>query len=58
MPGNRAGRGAGAGAGHRPHPGGGLDALVTSRYRLDEVNQGCRDLTGGKNLRGVMIIDH
>src|SRR5215471_10624818 len=35
-----------------------LDELVTSKYRLDEVNQGYRDLTWGKNLRGVMIIDH
>ena len=35
-----------------------LDELVTSRYRLEEVNQGYRDLTDGKNLRGVMIIDH
>jgi len=35
-----------------------LDELVTSKYRLDEVNQGYRDLTEGKNLRGVMIIDH
>jgi S-(hydroxymethyl)glutathione dehydrogenase/alcohol dehydrogenase len=35
-----------------------LDELVTNRYRLDEVNQGYRDLTDGKNLRGVMIIDH
>jgi alcohol dehydrogenase (nicotinoprotein) len=35
-----------------------LDELVTNRYRLDEVSQGYRDLTDGKNLRGVMIIDH
>jgi Zn-dependent alcohol dehydrogenase len=34
-----------------------LDELVTNRYRLEEVNQGYRDLTDGKNLRGVMIID-
>jgi alcohol dehydrogenase (nicotinoprotein) len=35
-----------------------LDELVTNRYRLEEVNQGYRDLTDGKNLRGVVIIDH
>ena len=35
-----------------------LDELVTNRYGLEEVNQGYRDLTDGKNLRGVMNIDH
>lgn len=35
-----------------------LDELVTNRYQLEEVSQGYRDLTDGKNLRGVMIIDH
>src|SRR5690348_5294958 len=35
-----------------------LDELITNRYQLDEVNQDYRDLTDGKNLRGVMIIDH
>jgi alcohol dehydrogenase (nicotinoprotein) len=35
-----------------------LDELVTNRYRLAEVNQGYQDLADGKNLRGVMIIDH
>lgn len=35
-----------------------LDELITSRYRLDDVNQGYRDLTDGKNIRGVMIMEH
>jgi Zn-dependent alcohol dehydrogenase len=32
-----------------------LDELVTSRYSLDEVNQGYADLVAGKNIRGVLI---
>jgi NDMA-dependent alcohol dehydrogenase len=35
-----------------------LDELITSRYRLDQVNQGYQDLMDGKNIRGVMIIEH
>ncbi len=35
-----------------------LDELITSRYRLDEVNQGYRDLLDGKNIRGVIIHEH
>jgi len=35
-----------------------LDELITSRYRLDEVDQGYQDLRDGKNVRGVMLIDH
>jgi alcohol dehydrogenase (nicotinoprotein) len=35
-----------------------LDELVTSRYRLDEVNQGYRDLLDGKNIRGVILHEH
>ncbi|MFT4201538.1 NDMA-dependent alcohol dehydrogenase [Gordonia sp. (in: high G+C Gram-positive bacteria)] len=34
-----------------------LDELVTSRYRLDEVNQGYADMNSGKNLRGVIVFD-
>ncbi|MQA09862.1 MAG: NDMA-dependent alcohol dehydrogenase [Pseudonocardiaceae bacterium] len=34
-----------------------LDELVTKRYRLDEVNQGYRDMLDGKNIRGVVIHD-
>ena len=35
-----------------------LDELITSRYRLDEVNQGYQDLLDGKNVRGVMLLEH
>ena len=32
-----------------------LDELVTTRYRLDDVNQGYRDLLDGRNVRGLLI---
>jgi alcohol dehydrogenase (nicotinoprotein) len=32
-----------------------LDELVTSRYTLDQVNQGYADLVAGKNIRGVLL---
>jgi S-(hydroxymethyl)glutathione dehydrogenase/alcohol dehydrogenase len=32
-----------------------LDELVTSRYTLDQVNQGYADLIAGKNIRGVLV---
>lgn len=32
-----------------------LDELITHRYRLDEVNDGYRDMMAGKNIRGVII---
>lgn len=32
-----------------------LDELVTSRYRLEEVNKGYEDLVAGKNIRGVIV---
>jgi len=35
-----------------------LDELVTSTYKLDEVNQGYQDLLDGKNVRGVLIHEH
>ena len=31
-----------------------IDELVTRRYRLDDVNEGYRDLRDGRNLRGVI----
>jgi alcohol dehydrogenase (nicotinoprotein) len=34
-----------------------LDELITTRYRLDEVNDGYRDMTAGKNIRGVIVHD-
>lgn len=32
-----------------------LDDLVTTRYRLEDINQGYQDLRDGKNIRGVLI---
>ncbi|NHU46641.1 NDMA-dependent alcohol dehydrogenase [Rhodococcus koreensis] len=31
-----------------------LDELITTRYTLDEINQGYQDLRDGKNIRGVI----
>ncbi|MGH3318661.1 MAG: NDMA-dependent alcohol dehydrogenase [Streptosporangiaceae bacterium] len=35
-----------------------LDELITRRYRLDQLNDGYRDLLDGKNIRGVLIHEH
>ncbi len=35
-----------------------LDELVSQRYRLDQVNDGYRDMLDGKNIRGVIIHEH
>jgi alcohol dehydrogenase (nicotinoprotein) len=35
-----------------------LDELVTTRYGLEEVNQGYRDLLDGRNIRGLLIHEH
>src|SRR5271170_7968508 len=35
-----------------------LDELVTTTYRLDDVNQGYQDLLEGRNIRGVLIHEH
>ena len=35
-----------------------LDELVTNRYGLEDVKQGYQDLVDGKNVRGLMLIDH
>lgn len=32
-----------------------LDELVTTRYALEDVNQGYQDLADGKNLRGLIV---
>lgn len=34
-----------------------LDELITTRYSLEEVNQGYEDLRDGKNIRGVIVHD-
>jgi alcohol dehydrogenase (nicotinoprotein) len=35
-----------------------LDELITRTYTLDQVNQGYQDMLDGKNIRGVVLIDH
>jgi alcohol dehydrogenase (nicotinoprotein) len=35
-----------------------LDELVTTRYTLDQVNQGYRDLLDGRNIRGLLVHEH
>jgi NDMA-dependent alcohol dehydrogenase len=32
-----------------------LDSLVTTRYSLEEVNQGYQDMRDGKNIRGMIV---
>jgi len=32
-----------------------LDELVTTRYRLEDVNQGYRDMLDGRNIRGLLV---
>lgn len=32
-----------------------LDELVTTTYRLEDINQGYQDMADGKNLRGVVV---
>jgi S-(hydroxymethyl)glutathione dehydrogenase/alcohol dehydrogenase len=34
-----------------------LDELITTRYKLDDINQGYADMHAGKNMRGVIIYD-
>jgi alcohol dehydrogenase (nicotinoprotein) len=35
-----------------------LDELITNRYTLDQINEGYQDMLDGKNIRGVVLIDH
>ena len=35
-----------------------LDELITNTYRLEDVNQGYQDLLDGRNVRGVMLLEH
>jgi NDMA-dependent alcohol dehydrogenase len=35
-----------------------LDELITRTYRLEEINDGYRDLADGKNIRGVVVHEH
>jgi NDMA-dependent alcohol dehydrogenase len=34
-----------------------LEEMITTRYRLDEINQGFTDLRAAKNVRGVIVYD-
>jgi NDMA-dependent alcohol dehydrogenase len=34
-----------------------LDDLITTTYKLEEINQGYADMHAGKNIRGVIIYD-
>lgn len=35
-----------------------LDELVTNTYKLDDINQGYKDMLDGKNIRGMILHDH
>jgi S-(hydroxymethyl)glutathione dehydrogenase/alcohol dehydrogenase len=35
-----------------------LDELITRRYRLEQVNDGYRDMLEGRNIRGVLVHEH
>ncbi len=35
-----------------------LDGLVTRTYPLEGINQGYADMNGGKNIRGVLVMQH
>jgi S-(hydroxymethyl)glutathione dehydrogenase/alcohol dehydrogenase len=32
-----------------------LDGLVTTKYRLEDINQGYQDMRDGKNIRGMIV---
>jgi alcohol dehydrogenase (nicotinoprotein) len=35
-----------------------LDSLITRTYPLEEINQGYEDLENGRNIRGLLVLDH
>jgi NDMA-dependent alcohol dehydrogenase len=35
-----------------------LDELITTRYALEDINQGYADMHAGKNIRGVIVHEH
>jgi len=35
-----------------------LDELITSRYRLEDLSQGYRDMLDGRNVRGLLVHEH
>jgi Zn-dependent alcohol dehydrogenase len=34
-----------------------IDAIITKRYPLDEINEAHRALAAGENARGVIVFD-
>jgi S-(hydroxymethyl)glutathione dehydrogenase/alcohol dehydrogenase len=34
-----------------------LEAMITNRYKLGDINQGYQDMRDGKNIRGVIVYD-
>ncbi|WP_433208952.1 NDMA-dependent alcohol dehydrogenase [Nocardia sp. CA-107356] len=34
-----------------------LDELITTKYRLEDINQGYQDMLDGKNIRGLIVHD-
>ena len=32
-----------------------LDELITTTYKLEDINQGYEDMHAGKNIRGVIV---
>jgi S-(hydroxymethyl)glutathione dehydrogenase/alcohol dehydrogenase len=34
-----------------------LDEVITTRYSLDQVNEGYADMHAGRNVRGVITFD-
>ncbi|GAY09739.1 alcohol dehydrogenase [Pseudonocardia sp. N23] len=34
-----------------------LDELITGRYQLEALDEGCDDMLAGKNIRGVLTTD-
>jgi S-(hydroxymethyl)glutathione dehydrogenase/alcohol dehydrogenase len=34
-----------------------ITELITSRYKLDEINQGYADMHAGLNIRGIISFD-
>ena len=34
-----------------------LEGMITNRYKLGDINQGYRDMSDGKNIRGLLVYD-
>ena len=33
-----------------------LDSMITTTYKLGDINQGYQDMRDGKNIRGVLVM--